>query len=523
VTERPTDSGGVDTTASQRNSPALRRRTFNGLLLAAVGSAIAPGLTAGNNDISRFYDSADATAMAQAIRKGDILASELLEEAIRRAERAEAAFNILTMEHYELARQQLAAGTPGGPFGGVPFLLKDMGITLKDTITTNGSRMLATKVASKTAELVKRYQRAGVVIFGKTNVPEYGLALTTENLFTGDCLNPWNRQYSTGGSSGGSAAAVAAGVLPMAHATDGGGSIRAPANHCGVFGFKPTRGLTPDPSGAGMSVGHVVSRSVRDSAAMMDASAGYVPGAPYGVGLAANGHLAATQQEPGKLRIALNLTVPDVDIHPDCRAAVLATAKLLEGLGHSVEEAAPDLNYDQLNATQNTLISVNVATTLKSIEKARGKAIAVPDIEPMTAMLREYAAGYTQYDYARALNHMHAIGRTMGTFQQRHDLVLQPVTATPAPKLGTITYRDGDSLDEYTARFKKVSAFTHLYNMSGQPSVSLPLAMSGEGLPIGVMLSGRVGEDRLLFSVCAQIERATPWQQRRPDLGGLYS
>ena len=516
------EAGKVDL-AGTGSAGQMRRRTFNGLLLATVGSAIAPAVAARNSDISSFYENADATAMAEAVGKGDIKASELLEEAIRRAQRAEAAFNILTMEHYELARQQLAASTPTGPFAGVPFLLKDLGVMLKGTITTNGSRMLAGNVASNTTEIVQRFQRAGIVIFGKTNIPEYGLALTTENPFTGDCLNPWNTAYSTGGSSGGSAAAVAAGVLPIAHATDGGGSIRAPANHCGVFGFKPTRGLTPDPSGAGMSVGHVVTRSVRDSAAMLDAIAGYVPGAPYGAGLVADGHLAASQQKPRKLRIALNLTVPDVEIDPDCRAAVLATAKLLSELGHIVEEAAPQLDYDLLNATQNTLIGVDMATSLDTMEKARGSKIVVPDIEPMTEMVREYGSRYSQFDYSRALRHMQAIGRSMGQFHQQYDLVLQPVTATPAPKLGTITYRDGDTLDEYTTRFKKVSAFTHLYNMSGQPSVSLPLALSKNGLPIGVMLSGRVGEDRLLFSVSGQLERAAPWSQRRPDLGGLYS
>ena len=324
----------------------LRRRTFNGLLLTAAGSSLVPTVLARSSDITRFYDSADATAMADAVRKRDILPSELLEEAIRRAEQAEAAYNILTMEHFDLAREQLTATTPSGPFGGVPFLLKDMGIKLEGTITTNGSRLLADNVAKSTSELVKRYQRAGVVIFGKTNVPEFGAALTTENLFTGDCLNPWNPAYSAGGSSGGTAAAIAARVLPMAHGTDGGGSIRAPANHCGVFGFKPTRGLTPDPGGAGMSVGHVLTRSVRDSAAMMDATAGYVPGAPYGAGLAADGHLAATRVDPRPLRIALNLSAPEVDIHPDCRAAVLATAKLLQELGHTVEEAAPNLDFE---------------------------------------------------------------------------------------------------------------------------------------------------------------------------------
>jgi Asp-tRNA(Asn)/Glu-tRNA(Gln) amidotransferase A subunit family amidase len=495
------------------------RREFNRMSLLAAGASLASATgLAQQSNVTDLYNNADATALAEYVRKGEVSALELLEEAIRRTELVNPVINAVSQKHYELARDAIVAGLPQGPFTGVPFLLKDLKVSLAGTVTSNGSRLHGNNVAKKTSLLVQRYQQAGLVIYGKTNTPEYGAALTTENLFLGDCLNPWNTQYSTGGSSGGSAAAVAANILPMAHATDGGGSIRVPADHCGVFGFKPTRGVTPGASGSAMSVSHVVARSVRDSAAMLDATAGYEPGAPYGLMCEPGGYLAATRRETGKLRVALNLTAPAVAIDPDCKAAVLQTARLLEQMGHHVEEATPALDYKRLNEVQNILIANGLAAHLEHMEKARGKPIDVPDIEPMTRMIRQAGSQFSQFDYVTALQEMHGIGRAMGRFMADYDVILQPVTATPAPKLKTITYREGDTLETYTRRFKQVSAFTHLYNMSGQPSMSLPLAFSGNDLPIGVMLSGRVGEDALLFSLAAQLERTAAWQRRLPPI-----
>ena len=501
------------------------RRQFSKMALLAAGATAAGGIglasgasRRGGVQLAALYSNSDATALAEHVARGEVSAMELLDEAIRRVELVNPAINAISQKHYDLARAAIDKGLPKGPFTGVPFLLKDLGVSLAGTVTSHGSRLHANDVAAKTSLLVQRYQQAGLVIFGKTNTPEYGLALTTENLFLGDCLNPWNPRYSTGGSSGGSAAAVAASILPVAHATDGGGSIRVPANHCGVFGFKPTRGVTPGVSGPGMSIGHVVARSVRDSAAMLDATAGYEPGAPYGLFSEPGAYLAATRREPGSLRVALNLSVPAMDIDADCRAAVLKTAKLLEQMGHTVEEAAPPLDYDRLNEVQNTLIATDVTSSLLQMEQALGRAIDVPDIEPMTRIIRIGSSKYSPYDYAIALRDMHGIGRTMGQFMADYDVVLQPVTATPPPRLKTITYREGDSFEEYVHRFKQVSAYTHLYNMSGQPSMSLPLAFSANDLPIGVMLSGRVGEDALLFSLAAQIEKTAVWQTRLPPI-----
>ena len=280
----------------------LKRRDFNRLSLMAMGAALTGTAKAATTDIASLYEDADAMGLAEQVRLGRVSAKELLDEAIRRTELVNPRINAVTMQHYELARKAIDKGLPAGPFSGVPFLLKDLGVTLAGTVTTNGSRLHRDQLAKSTSLLVQRYQQAGLVIFGKTNTPEYGMALTTENLFLGDCLNPWNPAHSTGGSSGGAAAAVAAGIIPVAHATDGGGSIRVPANHCGVFGFKPTRGMTPGASGSAMSIGHVVSRSVRDSAAMLDASAGYEPGAPFGLLPRRGSFLEAVTQSPGPLK-----------------------------------------------------------------------------------------------------------------------------------------------------------------------------------------------------------------------------
>ena len=502
----------------------VSRRDFSKLsLLAAAGTLIGSHSSQSFASVAELYDNADALTMAGYVREGLVSPEELLEEAIRRVELINPAINAVSQKHYDFGRNAIKQGLPKGPFSGVPFLIKDLSTALAGTVTSHGSRLHANQIARQTSLLVKRYQEAGLVIFGKTNTPEYGLALTTENQFLGDCLNPWNTRYSTGGSSGGSAAAVVSRILPMAHSTDGGGSIRVPANHCGVFGFKPTRGLTPGVSGAGMSIGHAISRSVRDSAALLDATAGYEPGAPYGLMCEPGGYLAATQLSPGKLRVALNLSVPNVAIHPDCRAAVMKTAKLLQALGHDVVEAAPPLDYDRLNEVQNILMATGVANSLVQMEKARGKPIDVPEIEPMTRMIFRAGKQYSQFDYVTALEEMHAIGRSMGRFQLDYDVILQPVTATPAPKLKTIIYRDGDTLEQYTRRFKKVSAYTHLYNLSGQPSMSLPLAFSEDGLPVGVMLSARVGADALLFSLAAQIEASEMWTIPLPPVNASVS
>lgn len=505
----------------------LSRRQFTttvaGLAVAAPALVLSKGQATAQSDISTLYDQSDAIDLAALVRRGKVTPAELLDEAIRRVEAVNPKLNAVTLKHYELAHAAIAKGLPRGPLAGVPFLLKDLGVQLVGTPTTGGSRSLFGFDAKRDSTLVEMHKRAGLVIFGKTNTPEFGMALTTESAAYGPCHNPWNLDYSTGGSSGGSAAAVAAGIVPIAHGTDGGGSIRVPAAACGVFGFKPTRMLTPRGPGtefgpSAMSVGHALSRTVRDSAFLLDLTTGYEPGAPAAAPGGKQAYFEATQTEPRKLRVALNLTEPDVKMSPEIRKAVLAAARLLEDLGHAIEEAAPGIDYDELNHAQNVLMLSEFAQGMDSLARAIGKPVNSIGLEPLSQEFTRVGLEQSAQAYISACHVAYAAGARMAQFQQKYDIVLQAVTTTPAPRLGVINAQPSDTVDSFVTRFKKYSAYTHLFNLTGQPSASVPMGLSVAGLPLAAMLSARNGEDTLLLSVCAQLERAAPWFDHRPLL-----
>ena len=473
-------------------------------------------------DISLLYSRSDATALASMVREGEVTAMELLEEAIRRTELVNPDINAVTLKHFEMARDYLKQrGTPDGPFAGVPFLLKDLAVQLAGTATTGGSRLLKGLIADRDSVLVQRYKEAGLVIFGKTNTPEFGMALTTESDLYGPCRNPWNPDHSTAGSSGGSAAAVAAGIVPMAHATDGGGSIRVPASACGVFGFKPTRALTGGgDSPAGFSVSHVITRSVRDSAAMLDATAGYSAGAYYGAPgtVKPGGYLAAIGKPPARLRVALNLKEPAVAVDPEIEQAVRRCGETLETLGHRVEEAAPGIDYDQLNTAQEVLMMAGFAHGMHGIEQNTGRPAAT-HLEPLSLHFMETGNAYTSRQYLDAWQISAAAAQQIARFHNSWDIMLQPVTATPPPRLNVIDAREGDDYRSFVDRFRKYSAYTHLQNMTGQPSASIPMGLSKKGLPLAAMVSSDAGTDALLMSLCAQLESALEFSLMRPPSG----
>ncbi len=502
----------------------VSRRQFGagavGMTLAGVMSVTGrPVFAESATGISGLYDSADAMQLAELVHRRQVSASELLEEAIRRVELLNPRLNAVTLQHFDLARQYLKNNKLKGPLAGVPFLLKDLGVQLAGTPTTGGSRSLVGINAQADSELVKRYKKAGLVIFGKTNVPEFGMALTTESLAYGPCHNPWNLQHSTGGSSGGSAAAVAAGIVPLAHGTDGGGSIRVPASACGVFGFKPTRVLTPGrTSASAMSIGHVLSRTVRDSAFALDLTAGYEAGTPFAAPGNMGGYFAATRQAGARLRIALNLSEPEVALDPEVKKAVERSAKLLESAGHHVEEAVPGINYQELNAAQETLMLSEFSNGMDQLGKMLGKDMQVPLLEPLSVLFMEVGRNISARQFLQAWGTAQQAGSRMAKFQQGYDIVIQPVTATPPPRLGVINEQPNDDNRTFVDRFRRYSAFTHLYNMTGQPSASIPTGLSSKGLPLATMLSARNGEDALLFNICAELERLNPWFNIRPDL-----
>lgn len=485
---------------------------------AALAVAAAPARAAGRDDP---LGDQDAMGLAALVRERKVSPTELLDAAIGRAEALNPRFNFMAQKHYDFARTAIARGLPSGPFTGVPWLLKDLNTYLAGELSEAGSRFFRDNRPTVTSELVERHQRAGFVIFGKTTAPEFGLTGTTENKLTGDTRNPWNPARITGGSSGGAAAAVAAGVIPAAHATDGGGSIRIPASCCGLFGLKPSRGRVPmgpprTEGWGGLSTHHAITRSVRDSAAILDATHGIEPGSRYGAPTPAETFLSQVGRNPGKLRIALMLRpISGSPVDPQCLQAARAAARLCESLGHHVDEAAPELDAAGLGWASFALMGPAIAADVADRAKATGLNPAEL-LEPITLAFAEYGKTFTGMDVARANSMMQTAAIAVARFMQRYDVILAPTLAAPPLDLGRINLSPGVGLQEWGQRVAMFSPFTQMANWTGQPSMSVPLGMAREGLPIGVMFTGRYGEEALLLRLAAQLEKAAPWAQRRP-------
>lgn len=463
----------------------------------------------------------DALGLAKLVRDGEVTPTELLDEAIARLDAVEPKLNAAPIRHDDFARRQIKAGLPDGPFRGVPFLLKDLTL-LKGTKTRYGSRAYQDYVADHSSTLVERHLNAGFAIFGKTAMPEFGLSFTTEPVAYGPTRNPWNLGHSTGGSSGGAAAIVAARVLPLVHATDGGGSIRVPASCCGVFGLKPTRARTPMgpdrlEGWAGMSCAHALSLSVRDSAALLDVTRGPELGSPYAPPPPERPYLEEAGRDPGWLRIAFCDRHPDGSaIDEEVAAATRATAALLEGLGHHVEDKAPRLSADPAAASR-AIISANVAATLGQRAAELGRALTLDDLEFVTFAMLGLGGQTTAPDYVAATQAMHRIGRDLAQFLTGFDVLLTPTLCRPPLKLGELDMMSRD-IEAYSRLIGRYAPGTSLFNMSGQPSMSVPLAWSKEGLPLGMMFSARFGDEATLFRLAGQLEQARPWREKRPPV-----
>lgn len=497
-------------------SQQLNRRDLlkQGVTLAAV-AGVQPvlGLSSGAAMSFPEYRSHDALGLAQLVQKGDVSAPELLEIAISRAASVNPSINCIVEELYDYARSAVRAGLPQGPFTGVPFMLKDLGMALKGTVTTNGSRFYQGARADYTSTVVERYQRAGLVIFGKTASPEFGGTPTTESLLFGETRNPWDLTRTTGGSSGGSAAAVATGILPMANGTDGGGSIRIPASCCGLFGMKPSRGRVPSGPkslSSTMSAIHAVSRSVRDSAALLDASCGPEPGqttiAPSGQG----DYLTAVSRAPKALRIGLIGTpITHSPVDPECVNAVSNAAKLCEDLGHHVSEIQLPVDPEEFFASTRIIMGTGTVVQVSNRERQLGREVTENDLEPIIWQRYQSSRAYTAEQLWDAQQRIEITAQRIALLQQDYDLLLSPTLATPPVKLGKL------SLNQDNAAYEKeaisASAFTMLYNATGQPAMSVPLHWTPAGLPVGVMFAGRYGEEALLYALAGQLEQANPW------------
>lgn len=471
------------------------------------------------------YADYDGVGLADLIRDRDISAAEALDAAMEIAERQNRAINAIVLKLYDQARKRAKGRLPKGPFAGVPFLLKDIGGGMAGVTTRQGSAFIPDVPAMYDSTLVARYLRAGLVPFGKTNTPEFGLVPVTEPSLYGPARNPWNPEYTPGGSSGGSAAAVAAGIVPMAHANDGGGSIRIPASCCGLVGLKPTRArnpLGPDLGDVmnGLVADHIVSRTVRDTAAMLDATHGADVGDPYPAPPVERPYADELRRRPKRLRIGYaTKNLAGQKVHADCIAAVRAAAQLCEDLGHTVEESSPELPISVLNEGFMTIWASGLAQQIDYIAQITGVKPNARSLQGLTMGLYEAGKRTSAGTYLNAITMLQGAARTVARWHQTYDVWLTPTLGGPPPKVGTINFDERDWQKAYAPIIDLVP-FTALQNATGQPAINLPLHWNRINLPIGTQFVGRFGDEATLVRLAAQLEKAQPWKGKRPGLYG---
>jgi len=488
------------------------------------------------------YDRYDALGLAELVKKGQVSAADLVEEAISRIEAANPKINAVIHRMYEKARGLAANPPTGGPFPGVPFLLKDLLTACAGEPLTMGCKGLRGYVPDMDSELMRRYRATGLIVLGKTNTPEFGLVAVTEPELFGPTRNPWDLARTPGGSSGGSAAAVASGMVPMASGGDGGGSIRIPSAYCGLFGLKPSRGRTPTGPyygeiWQGAAVEHVLTRSVRDSAAMLDATCAPEAGSPYTIPGPERPYLDEAGCDPNRLVIAFSTRSPlGTPVDPECIEAVHITARLLEDLGHRVEEAAPDIDGIALARSYFTMYYGEVASDIAQMGQLLGRKPTRSDVEAPTWLLGLIGRATSSAEFVLALRQWNVFSRQMARFHERYDLYLTPTTASLPVAIGELAPKPAEAaamrvvnalglgrlvkalgIAEKIA-FENLSKtpFTQLANLTGQPAMSVPLHWSRDGLPVGVHFIGRFADEATLFRLAGQLEKARPWFERRP-------
>lgn len=488
------------------------------------------------------YEIYDGLGLAELVRKGDMSPLELCEEAISRIEKINPQLNAVVAPMFDIGRKTANGPIPDGPFFGVPFLLKDLLASYAGVPMTGGCKSLKNFVPETDSEMVRRFKNAGLVILGKTNTPEFGLKGITEPELFGPCRNPWNTDRTPGGSSGGSASAVAAGMVPLASAGDGGGSIRIPAGYCGLFGIKPSRGRNP----SGPTYGriwqdavqeHVITRSVRDSAAMLDCTRGPDIGAPYIISPPQRPYLEEITIKPGKLKVAFCTRSPiDTPVHPECIKSIQKTAKLLEDLGHHVEEAEPDLNGKALAESYLIMYFGEMAADINNLEGFLGRKAKIGDVEDLTWTLGLLGRSFSAGEFVGAIRRWDVASRKMGEFFQKYDLYLTPATAYPPPKIGELNPTPAETIlmklvnklslggilkasgiaGQMAEKSLEKMPFTQLANFTGIPAMSVPLYWTEGGLPLGSHFMAPAGDEATLFQLAAQLENAQPWFERRP-------
>jgi len=464
------------------------------------------------------YASTDGLGLAELVRDGEAAPAELVELTLagcaRVNDRLGAVIETLSPSPSE----------DGAPFGGVPFLLKDLGATAAGVRSEWGSRLAAGSIADHDSELMRRFRAAGLVLVGRTAASELGLLPVTETALNGPTCSPWSAAHSSGGSSGGAAAAVGAGIVPIAHANDGGGSIRVPAACCGVVGLKPSRGrvsAAPDAGDPilGWAVEFAVTRTVRDTAALLDAVAGSSPGDPYVIASHGRPFLDEVGVPPGGLRIAVCAkSWSHIPVDPENAAAATASGELLAALGHDVTEASPDLDWDAFLAVETPVWAATTAHGVRSLAAASGREPGEDTLEPITLALYERGLRLSAGELLDAIDGMNAIGRRVARLFEDVDVLLTPTLPGPPLPIGAFRVLPGETATEIAAGWERHETFTSLFNLTGQPAISLPLHQHANGLPLGIQLVGRFGGEATLIRLAAQLEEALPWRDRLPPI-----
>jgi amidase len=471
------------------------------------------------------YGDYDALGLAELVRKRDVKSSELMEDALSAIEQLNPELNCVVGDLSAQAKSALDAGLPSGPFTGVPFLIKEIGVQAAGSPFRMGSKLCDGFVPQADTELMRRFRLSGLLTIGTTPTPEFGFNPTCESALHGPTHNPWDVTRSPGGSSGGAAASVAARILPMAHANDGGGSIRIPASACGLVGLKPTRGRVPagPVSGeplSGLAIELCVSRSVRDSAALLDAVAGADVGAPNVIAAPARPFLDESALPPGRLKIAWSAkAINGAPVDPEVVAGLDKCVSLLESLGHELVEDAPVIDWPSYFDALVAIWSANLAWAIDLMGTIMNRVPGPDNLQHVTEAIYRHGLGISATEFLAAQATFNQANRAASVPFETYDVLLSPTLALPPIKLGTLDQNaEGVDSAEWTRRVFEWCAFTPLFNSTGHPAVSLPLHWTEGGLPVGMQFAGRMNDEATLIRLAAQLEEAQPWAARRPPV-----
>ncbi|MCH6264315.1 amidase [Neobacillus citreus] len=473
------------------------------------------------NEYSKF----DATDLASLVKAGEVSPKELVQAAFEGIEKLNPVINAVVSVLPKESNQEIEAGLPDGPFTGVPFLIKESSAQAKGIPVQLGSRFGQGMSTLQDTNLMARFRRTGLVTVGTSTTPEFAFNFSTESVLYGPTRNPWNPNLSSGGSSGGACAAVAAGIVPIAHANDGAGSIRQPAAVNGLVGLKPTRGRIPNGPHRpeilnGLGNEFAVTRTVRDAAALLDSIGGADPGARNWVEKPAFLYLNEMKKRPKKLRIAwTDKPWNNAPVEEECKQALYKTVQLCEDLGHELVEASPVINAEQQLLATLRIWSANLGHSMEKIKAGLNRIPSTKNLEASNWAIYQYGQNMTAYELLEAFEINNSVSRTVGQFFTEYDLLLTPAIAQLPWPIGKLNAND-PSLDaeQWIERMMAYSPFTNLFNTTGQPAISLPLGWSSKGLPIGMQFAARFGDEATLFQLAGQLEEAQPWKDRKPNL-----